>query len=182
MFLRGYLSKLCSYPSTTEFWQYPRQSGYEARGLRARAPFTCGVRAHWRHAVCHAITSPGYSVPSFHSFSSVVFLIHSSYDKPHTVVLSRISLLKRCFRIRGLRWIGRLRWFKALSEVIWIQKDLFAKWYVRDGEGVLRSRGEHVDDGDSDGDGDGDVASAADAPVLTSPSRRTIPRAVGSSA
>jgi hypothetical protein len=59
--------------------------------------------------------------------------------------------------------------------------DFIAKWYVRDGEDVLRSCGEHVDDGDSEGD----VVSAADAPVLASPSVGVpayggIPRAVGS--
>lgn len=99
MFLRGYLNKLCSDPSTMAFWEYLDKVGMMHVGQG---------RAHPLH------------VEYVHIGATLAFI----QDVMTEAILSHP-------RLPMDRKIGLV---KALSKVIWIQNDLFAKWYVRDGD------------------------------------------------
>jgi hypothetical protein len=99
MFLRGYLTKLCSDPSQMEFWQYLDKVGMMHVGQG---------RAHPLHVEYVHI---GVTLSFVQDVLTEAILSH-----PRMKMEKKIALVK------------------ALSKVIWIQNDLFAKWYVRDGE------------------------------------------------
>jgi hypothetical protein len=99
LFLRGYLTKLCSDPSRFEFWEYLDKVGMMHVGQG---------RAHPLHVEYVHI---GVTL----SFVQDV-LVEAILSHPRMKMDRKIALVK------------------ALSKVIWIQNDLFAKWYVRDGE------------------------------------------------
>jgi hypothetical protein len=99
MFLRGYLTKLCSDPSRFEFWEYLDKVGMMHVGQG---------RAHPLHVEYVHI---GVTL----SFVQDV-LVEAILSHPRMKMDRKIALVK------------------ALSKVIWIQNDLFAKWYVKDGE------------------------------------------------
>jgi hypothetical protein len=99
MFLRGYLTKLCSDPSTMEFWEYLDKVGMMHVGQG---------RAHPLHVEYIHI---GVTLSFVQDIITEAVLSH-----PRLKMDKKIALVK------------------ALSKVIWIQNDLFAKWYVRDGE------------------------------------------------
>lgn len=99
MFLRGYLTKLCSDPTKMEFWEYLDKVGMMHVGQG---------RAHPLH------------VEYVHIGVTLSFI----QDVLTEAILSHP-------RMKMERKIGLV---KALSKVIWIQNDLFAKWYVRDGD------------------------------------------------
>lgn len=99
MFLRGYLTKLCSDPSQMEFWEYLDKVGMMHVGQG---------RAHPLHVEYVHI---GVTLSFVQDILTEAILSHP--------------------RMKMDRKIGLV---KALSKVIWIQNDLFAKWYVRDGD------------------------------------------------
>jgi hypothetical protein len=99
MFLRGYLNKLCSDPSTMEFWEYLDKVGMMHVGQG---------RAHPLHVEYVHI---GLTLSFVQDIITEAVLSH-----PRLKMERKIALVK------------------ALSKVIWIQNDLFAKWYVRDGD------------------------------------------------
>ncbi|KAH9901929.1 Protoglobin-domain-containing protein [Xylariomycetidae sp. FL2044] len=98
-FLRAYLAKLCSDPSTMEFWEYLDKVGmmHVGRG-----------REHPLH------------VEYVHVGACLSFI----QDTLTEALLSHP-------RLRADRKVALV---KAIGKVIWIQNDLFAKWYVRDGD------------------------------------------------
>jgi hypothetical protein len=187
LFLRGYLTKLCSDPSKMEFWEYLDKVGMMHVGQG---------RAHPLHVEYVHI---GVTL----SFIQDVF-IEAVLSHPKLKMERKIALVK------------------ALSKVIWIQNDLFAKWYVRDGdefeeeklvpeiepEGYLHGKKILLDDGESESeiensdmaagscpfknlapqdDGDADTVRnsmkrmSLDGKNSISVAPSTIPRAVGSS-
>lgn len=99
MFLRAYLAKLCSDPSTLEFWEYLDKVGmmHVGRG-----------REHPLH------------VEYVHIGACLAFI----QDTITEALLSHPRL----------RMDKKIALVKAIGKVIWVQNDLFAKWYVRDGE------------------------------------------------
>ncbi|ETS79484.1 hypothetical protein PFICI_09337 [Pestalotiopsis fici W106-1] len=99
MFLRAYLAKLCSDPSTLEFWEYLDKVGmmHVGRG-----------REHPLH------------VEYVHIGACLSFI----QDTITEALLSHPRL----------RMDKKIALVKAIGKVIWVQNDLFAKWYVRDGE------------------------------------------------
>jgi len=99
MFLRGYLTKLCSDPSKMEFWEYLDKVGmmHVGRG-----------RTHPLHVEYVHI---GVTLSFIQDVLTEALLSH-----PRLKMDRKIALVK------------------ALGKVIWIQNDLFAKWYVRDGD------------------------------------------------
>jgi hypothetical protein len=105
LFLRGYLTKLCSDPSQMEFWSYLDKVGmmHVGRG-----------RAHPLH------------VEYIHVGATLAFvqdvLVEAILEHPRLAMHRKIALVK------------------ALGKVVWIQNDLFAKWYVRDGEEYQEDR------------------------------------------
>lgn len=99
MFLRGYLTKLCSDPSRMEFWEYLDKVGMMHVGQG---------RVHPLHVEYVHI---GVTLSFIQDVLTEAILSH-----PRLKMDRKIALVK------------------ALSKVIWIQNDLFAKWYVRDGE------------------------------------------------
>lgn len=105
MFLRGYLNKLCSDPSTMEFWEYLDKVGMMHVGQG---------RAHPLHVEYVHI---GVTLSFIQDIMTEAVLSH-----PRLKMERKIALVK------------------ALSKVIWIQNDLFAKWYVRDGEEFAEER------------------------------------------
>jgi hypothetical protein len=130
LFLRGYLTKLCSDPSQMEFWSYLDKVGmmHVGRG-----------RAHPLH------------VEYIHVGATLAFvqdvLVEAILEHPRLAMHRKIALVK------------------ALGKVVWIQNDLFAKWYVRDGDEYDEERlvpeveaegwlhGKRVLGGDGSGDG-----------------------------
>ncbi|KAI0866963.1 Protoglobin-domain-containing protein [Xylaria cubensis] len=98
-FLRAYLNKLCSDPSTMEFWYYLDKVGmmHVGRG-----------REHPLH------------IEYVHIGACLSFI----QDTITEALLSHPRL----------RMEKKVALVKALGKVIWIQNDLFAKWYVRDGD------------------------------------------------
>ncbi|KAI0535228.1 Protoglobin-domain-containing protein [Xylaria digitata] len=98
-FLRGYLNKLCSDPSTMEFWYYLDKVGmmHVGRG-----------REHPLH------------IEYVHIGACLSFI--------------QDTLTEALLSHPRLRMEKKVALVKALGKVIWIQNDLFAKWYVRDGE------------------------------------------------
>ncbi|RYN50591.1 hypothetical protein AA0118_g10847 [Alternaria tenuissima] len=99
MFLRGYLTKLCSDPSKMEFWEYLDKVGMMHVGQG---------RAHPLHV---EYVHLGVTLSFVQDIITEAVLSH-----PRLKMDKKIALVK------------------ALSKVIWIQNDLFAKWYVRDGD------------------------------------------------
>ncbi|KAF3025708.1 hypothetical protein E8E14_014185 [Neopestalotiopsis sp. 37M] len=99
MFLRAYLAKLCSDPSTLEFWEYLDKVGmmHVGRG-----------REHPLH------------IEYVHIGACLSFI----QDTITEALLSHPRL----------RMDKKIALVKAIGKVIWVQNDLFAKWYVRDGE------------------------------------------------
>ncbi|PSR90879.1 Protoglobin-domain-containing protein [Coniella lustricola] len=99
MFLRAYLSKLCSDPSTMEFWYYLDKVGMMHVGRGREHP----LHIEYVHiGVCLAFIQDT--------------LNEALLSHPRIKMDRKIALIK------------------ALGKVIWIQNDLFAKWYVRDGD------------------------------------------------
>lgn len=105
MFLRGYLTKLCSDPSKMEFWEYLDKVGMMHVGQG---------RAHPLHVEYVHI---GVTLSFVQDILTEAVLSH-----PRLKMERKIALVK------------------ALCKVIWIQNDLFAKWYVRDGEEFAQER------------------------------------------
>lgn len=105
MFLRGYLTKLCSDPSKMEFWEYLDKVGMMHVGQG---------RAHPLHVEYVHI---GVTLSFVQDVLTEAILSH-----PRLKMDRKIALVK------------------ALSKVIWIQNDLFAKWYVRDGDEFAEER------------------------------------------
>ncbi|KAL1854073.1 hypothetical protein VTK73DRAFT_8811 [Phialemonium thermophilum] len=99
MFLRAYLSKLCSDPSTMEFWEYLDKVGMMHVGLG---------RVHPLHVEYVHI---GATLSVIQDILTEAILSHPRLPSTRKTAI-----------------------VKALGKVIWIQNDLFAKWYVRDGE------------------------------------------------
>lgn len=98
-FLRAYLNKLCSDPSTMEFWYYLDKVGmmHVGRG-----------REHPLH------------IEYVHIGACLSFI--------------QDTLTEALLSHPRLRMEKKVALVKALGKVIWIQNDLFAKWYVRDGD------------------------------------------------
>ncbi|KAI0425272.1 Protoglobin-domain-containing protein [Xylaria sp. FL1042] len=98
-FLRAYLNKLCSDPSTMEFWYYLDKVGmmHVGRG-----------REHPLH------------IEYVHIGACLSFI--------------QDTLTEALLSHPRLRMERKVALVKALGKVIWIQNDLFAKWYVRDGD------------------------------------------------
>lgn len=105
MFLRGYLTKLCSDPSTMEFWEYLDKVGMMHVGQGRTHP----LHVEYVHI--------GVTLSFIQDVLTEAILSH-----PRLKMDRKIALVK------------------ALSKVIWIQNDLFAKWYVRDGEEFAEER------------------------------------------
>lgn len=105
MFLRGYLTKLCSDPSSMTFWEYLDKVGMMHVGQG---------RAHPLHIEYVHI---GVTLSLIQDVFFEAILSH-----PKMKMDRKIGLVK------------------ALSKVIWIQNDLFAKWYVRDGDEFTEQR------------------------------------------
>lgn len=105
MFLRGYLSKLCSDPTRMEFWEYLDKVGMMHVGQG---------RVHPLHVEYVHI---GVTLSLIQDVLTEAILSH-----PRLKMDRKIALVK------------------ALSKVIWIQNDLFAKWYVRDGDEFSEER------------------------------------------
>lgn len=99
MFLRGYLTKLCSDPSKMEFWEYLDKVGMMHVGQG---------RVHPLHVEYVHI---GVTLSFIQDVMTEAILSHPTMKMDRKIAL-----------------------VKALSKVIWIQNDLFAKWYVRDGD------------------------------------------------
>ncbi|PQE12641.1 heme binding protein [Rutstroemia sp. NJR-2017a BBW] len=120
MFLKGYLLKLCSDPSKMEFWQY-----LDKVGLNPNSMMHVGRgRQHPLHIeYIHIGVCLGF-------IQDMIFEAILSHPKLEMQV--KIALVK------------------AVGKVLWIQNDLFAKWYVRDGEG-FRGEGEEVEVGEAEG-------------------------------
>ncbi|KAI1338785.1 Protoglobin-domain-containing protein [Xylariaceae sp. FL0016] len=99
MFLRAYLNKLCSDPSTMEFWYYLDKVGMMHVGQGRQHP----LHIEYVHI--------GACLSFIQDTLTEALLSH-----PRLKMDKKIALVK------------------ALGKVIWIQNDLFAKWYVRDGD------------------------------------------------
>ncbi|KAI0594161.1 Protoglobin-domain-containing protein [Biscogniauxia sp. FL1348] len=99
MFLRAYLNKLCSDPSTMEFWYYLDKVGMMHVGRGRQHP----LHIEYVHI--------GACLSFIQDTLTEALLSH-----PRLKMDRKVALVK------------------ALGKVIWIQNDLFAKWYVRDGD------------------------------------------------
>ncbi|OTA98142.1 hypothetical protein M426DRAFT_70358 [Hypoxylon sp. CI-4A] len=99
MFLRAYLAKLCSDPSTLEFWEYLDKVGMMHTGRG---------REHPLH------------VEYVHIGACLAFI--------------QDTLTEALLSHPRLRMDKKIALVKAIGKVIWVQNDLFAKWYVRDGD------------------------------------------------
>ncbi|KAI1408062.1 Protoglobin-domain-containing protein [Hypoxylon sp. FL1857] len=99
MFLRAYLAKLCSDPSTMEFWEYLDKVGMMHTGRG---------REHPLH------------IEYIHIGACLAFI--------------QDTLTEALLSHPRLRMDKKIALVKALGKVIWVQNDLFAKWYVRDGD------------------------------------------------
>ncbi|KAB2578910.1 Globin-like protein [Lasiodiplodia theobromae] len=99
MFLRAYLTRLCSDPSKMEFWEYLDKVGMMHVGRGRQHP----LHVEYMH------------IGALLSFIQDV-LTEAILSHPRLHMNRKIALVK------------------ALGKVIWIQNDLFAKWYVRDGD------------------------------------------------
>lgn len=115
MFLTAYLNKICSDPSKFEFWEYLDKVGYVS------SPHFVDV-VLMRDSMMH--TGIGRVHPLHIEYIHIGICLSFIQDVFTEAILShpRISLARK---------IGIV---KALGKIIWIQNDLFAKWYVRDGE------------------------------------------------
>ena len=105
LFLRGYLMKLCSDPTSMEFWEYLNKVGMMHVGQGRQHP----LHIEYIHiGVCL-----GY-------MQDIIFEALLSHPK--------------------LKMDKKIALIKAIGKVLWIQNDLFAKWYVRDGEEFLNQQ------------------------------------------
>ncbi|KUI72423.1 hypothetical protein VM1G_07666 [Cytospora mali] len=108
MFLRAYLNKLCSDPSTMEFWYYLDKVGMMHVGRGREHP----LHVEYVHiGACLAFIQDT--------------LTEALLSHPRIKMDRKIALVK------------------ALGKVIWIQNDLFAKWYVRDGDEFIDEMEQH---------------------------------------
>ncbi|KAI1500906.1 Protoglobin-domain-containing protein [Biscogniauxia marginata] len=107
MFLRAYLNKLCSDPSTMEFWYYLDKVGMMHVGRGRQHP----LHIEYVHI--------GACLSFIQDTLTEALLSH-----PRLKMDRKVALVK------------------ALGKVIWIQNDLFAKWYVRDGDEFSEEREE----------------------------------------
>ncbi|TQB69566.1 hypothetical protein MPDQ_001647 [Monascus purpureus] len=112
IFLRWYLTKLCSDPSKLEYWEYMDKVG----------------RMHIGRDPSHPIHIDYVHIGMTLGFVMDVF-IQTLMSHPQVPFGRKLGLLR------------------ALSKVMWIQNDLFARWYIRDGHES------------SDGGSDADTAS-----------------------
>ena len=120
MFLRAYLKKLCSDPTQMEFWEYldkvgcaipPSLETNDERSeltMRPRMMHTGIGRTHPLHIEYIHI---GAGLAVIQDILSEAILSHPRLPLPKKIAV-----------------------VKALGKVIWIQNDLFTKWYVHDGE------------------------------------------------
>jgi hypothetical protein len=99
MFLRAYLTKLCSDPREAEFWEYLDKVGMMHVGLGRTHP----LHVEYIHV--------GLALAVVQDVLTEAILSH-----PRLGMERKVGIVK------------------ALGKVIWIQNDLFAKWYVSDGE------------------------------------------------
>ncbi|OJJ47684.1 hypothetical protein ASPZODRAFT_141259 [Penicilliopsis zonata CBS 506.65] len=99
MFLRWYLTRLCSDPSSMEFWKYLDKVGL----------MHCGKGR--LHALNIEYVHIGVCLGFIQDIFTEALLSH-----PRLPLQRKIALVR------------------AIGKIIWIQNDLFAKWYVRDGE------------------------------------------------
>lgn len=99
MFLRGYLSKICSDPSKLEFWEYMDKVGLMHVGQGRKHP----LHVEYIH------------IGVLLGFIQDI-LIEAVLSHPRLKIEQKTAIVK------------------ALGKVLWIQNDLFAKWYVRDGD------------------------------------------------
>lgn len=118
MFLRGYLSKLCSDPSKLEFWEYMDKVGLMLVALLIYPQHTPQL------ITCHRHVGQGRKHPLHIEYIHIGVLLGFIQDILVEAVLShpRLKLEQKTAIV------------KALGKVLWIQNDLFAKWYVRDGD------------------------------------------------
>ncbi|CAN8104777.1 unnamed protein product [Discula destructiva] len=109
MFLRAYLTKLCSDPSTMEFWYYLDKVGmmHVGRG-----------REHPLH------------IEYVHIGACLAFI--------------QDTLTEALLSHPRIKMDRKIAYVKALGKVIWIQNDLFAKWYVRDGDEFAAEMEQHM--------------------------------------
>lgn len=98
-FLRGYLAKLCSDPSTMEFWEYLDKVGMMHTGRG---------REHPLH------------IEYVHIGACLAFI--------------QDTLTEALLSHPRLRMDKKIALVRAIGKVIWVQNDLFAKYYVRDGD------------------------------------------------
>jgi hypothetical protein len=123
LFLKSYITKICSDQSKMAFWEYLDQVGYAY------------------------ITVPPYLDLFFQYANRVTFdsMMHVGLGRKTpleveyihinaTLCLMQGVLSEAILTHNGLPMSKRISMVKALSKVIWIQNDLFAKWYVRDGD------------------------------------------------
>lgn len=99
VFLRAYLAKLCSDPSTLEFWEYLDKVGMMHVGQGRQHP----LHIEYVHI--------GACLAFIQDTITEALLSHPRLPMPRKIAL-----------------------VKAIGKVIWVQNDLFAKWYVRDGD------------------------------------------------
>lgn len=145
MFLRAYLTKLCSDPSTMEFWYYLDKVGYVFAPL---------VRLLGTLPFFFFLSFFLGSCPPFFSFSIIVLLkltkqtssmMHVGRGREHPLHVEYVhigaclafiqdTLTEALLSHPRIKMDRKIALIKALGKVIWIQNDLFAKWYVRDGE------------------------------------------------
>jgi hypothetical protein len=117
MFLCAYLKKLCSDPTQMEFWEYLDKVGWVPLFVSVLAGFIAN-RLRMMH------TGLGRTHPLHIEYIHIGAALAVIQDILNEAILSHPRLpLQRKVAIT-----------KALSKVIWIQNDLFTKWYVHDGE------------------------------------------------
>lgn len=118
LFLNSYLKKICSDQSQMAFWEYLDKVG-------------C-VFHHSFSLLCSGHLTPNSAMHvGLHREKPLrVEYIHISA----TLCLIQHVFTEAILSHNALPMSKRTAMVKALSKVIWIQNDLFAKWYVRDGD------------------------------------------------
>ncbi|PYI16875.1 hypothetical protein BO86DRAFT_246529 [Aspergillus japonicus CBS 114.51] len=109
MFLRWYMTKLCSDPTKPEFYEYLNKVGRMHIGKDRMLAF------HVEYI--HIGVCLGYIQD---------IILEAVFSHPQLTLAFKLALVK------------------ALSKVIWIQNDLFARWQVRDGEEFMKDETESV--------------------------------------
>lgn len=118
-FLRAYLKKLCSDPTQMEFWEYLDKVGYVSL-FSSQSPWSESLTKKTR--MMH--TGIGRTYPLHIEYIHIGAGLAVIQDILSEAILSHP-------RLHIARKIAIV---KALGKVIWIQNDLFTKWYVHDGE------------------------------------------------